>query len=149
MAGCARGLRFPCRCIRANVSTRQLERRGTMASGHGGAVAEQTNSQTYSGMMTPSAAPSRRPVPRVESVDMCDPAVQREMGRSGGVGGGSPENVKDSGRMPMPNDVRPSKLENVRRTSSVNIVVQENLKDTRAYNNRVAKRRLAFASCIA
>ena len=56
------------------------------------------------------------------------------------VGGDSPENVKDSGRMPMPNDVRPSKLENVRRTSSVNMVVQETLKDTRAYDNRVAKR---------
>jgi len=31
------------------------------------------NSQTYSGMMTPSAAPSRRPVPRLVSVDMCVP----------------------------------------------------------------------------
>ncbi len=48
----------------------------------------------------------------------------------------------------MPNDVRPSKLENVRRTSSVNIVVQETLKDTRAYNNRVAKRRLAFVHSL-
>jgi hypothetical protein len=36
----------------------------------------------------------------------------------------SPENVKDSGRMPMPNDVRPSKLENIRRTISVYMVLQ-------------------------
>jgi hypothetical protein len=90
----------------------------------------------------------------VESVDMCDPSVVRWVGPGLvlSVRGGSPENVKDSGRMPMPNDVRPSKLENVRRTSSVNIVVQEtlleSLKDTRAYDNRVAKRRLAFVHSL-
>ena len=33
------------------------------------------NSQTYSGMMTPSAAPRRRPVPREESLDMCAPGI--------------------------------------------------------------------------
>ena len=33
------------------------------------------NSQTYSGMMTPSAAPRRRPVPREESLDMCAPWI--------------------------------------------------------------------------
>jgi len=33
------------------------------------------NSQTYSGMMTPSAAPRRRPVPREESLDMCAPEI--------------------------------------------------------------------------
>ena len=37
----------------------------------------------------------------------------------------SPEKVMDKGRMPMPNDVSPSKLENIRRTSSLNMVAQE------------------------
>jgi hypothetical protein len=37
----------------------------------------------------------------------------------------SPEKVTVRGRMPMPNDVRPSKLKNIRRTSSLNMVVQD------------------------
>lgn len=40
------------------------------------------NSHTYSGMMTPSAAPRRRPVPREESLDMCAPVEWKcSMGR--------------------------------------------------------------------
>src|SRR5258708_1484191 len=35
------------------------------------------NSQTYSGMMMPSAAPRRRPVPREESFDMCAPRIHQ------------------------------------------------------------------------
>jgi hypothetical protein len=42
-----------------------------------------------------------------------------------GLLGCAPEKVMDKGRMPTPNDVSPSKLENVRRTSSLNIVVQK------------------------
>jgi hypothetical protein len=40
----------------------------------------------------------------------------------------SPENVKDSGRMPMPKDVRPSRPESVTRTRSVDMVVRALLK---------------------
>jgi len=39
-------------------------------------------------------------------------------------GGYSPEKVNVRGRMPTPNDVRPRKLENIRRTSSLNMVVR-------------------------
>ena len=39
-------------------------------------------------------------------------------------GASLPEKVMDKGRMPMPNDVSPRKLENIRRTSSLNMVVQ-------------------------
>jgi hypothetical protein len=38
------------------------------------------NSHTYSGMMTPSAAPRRRPVPREESLDMCTPEIVQWVG---------------------------------------------------------------------
>jgi hypothetical protein len=39
-----------------------------------GVLQRPSNSQTYSGMMTPSAAPRSRPVPSEESLDMCAPA---------------------------------------------------------------------------
>jgi len=39
-------------------------------------------------------------------------------------GGCSPEKVMVRGSMPTPNDVRPRKLENIRRTSSLNMVVR-------------------------
>lgn len=35
-----------------------------------------------------------------------------------------PENVNDSGRMPIPKDVRPSRPENVKRTSSVDMMLR-------------------------
>ena len=81
------------------------------------------NSQTYSGMMTPSAAPRRRPVPREESLDMCAPSVMCEGRVYRDFVRCSPENVKDSGRMPTPKDVSPSRPESDKRTSSVDMML--------------------------
>ncbi len=82
------------------------------------------NSQTYSGMIIPSAAPRRRPVPKEESFDIWAPLTGTSQD------GGRPrfstyslENVNDSGRMPTAKEVRPSNAERVQRTYNEDMVL--------------------------
>lgn len=57
-------------------------------------------------MITPSAAPRRRPVPKEESFDIC-----------------AFENVNDSGRIPTAKEVMPSNPERVQRTYNEDMVL--------------------------
>ena len=82
------------------------------------------NSQTYSGMITPSAAPRRRPVPKEDNFDICAPLTSMSQDEvCPRFSTYSLENANNSGRVPKAKEVRPSNPERVKRTYNEDIVL--------------------------
>ena len=71
--------------------------------------------QAYSGMMTPSAVPSRRPLPTVASRAKANPAIQSTSEFWSTVTEGILENVNDNGSMPMTKDPPPKRAVIIKR----------------------------------
>ena len=82
------------------------------------------DSQTYSGMIIPNAAPRSRPVPREESFDICAPLTDMSQdGSHPGCSTYSLEKVNDSGRLPTANEEKPSNPERAQRTYNEDMVL--------------------------